>query len=372
MDLREAAASHDAFISEYCSKLQHEFDIGDGPLWKTVLFDHYGGGSGQVLLLLFHHLIFDGMSMNIFLEDFRQLLNSDLGTEEALDRESGSSYRDWCLALTQYAARGIPAEVAAYWRSVVGGGKSLQVDWEAQEWPVHRHMATITYDLLEGTEQIGLLKALAAQRQTTPLGVLLTALSQACFDLKKQSDLLLYLMSYQRESFLPGIAIDRTVGFFAGAYPVRIRIGKQELAGDTEALLEHVKRTLQDIPNEGMDYFALRHIVPELHPEAESLIDESRMLFHYQSEETAWQADDFYEPLTLPYGNTNAPGNPSAYWLNMTACLKRDRLSLTCYYSTLHYEEQTMAGLVHRFAGHLRQCIEVNSLTTTGEGSFRS
>lgn len=156
---------------------------------------------------------------------------------------------------------------------------------------------------------------------------------------------------------------------FAGAYPVRIRIGKQELAGDTEALLEHVKRTLQDIPNEGMDYFALRHIVPELHPEAEPLTDGSRMLLHYQSEETAWQADDFYEPLTLPYGNTNAPDNPSAYWLNMTASLKRDRLSLTCYYSTLHYEEQTVAGLVYRFATHLRQCIEVNSVTTIGEGA---
>lgn len=370
VDLREPAASHDAFISDYCSKLQHEFDIGTGPLWKAVLFDHYGGGSRQVLLLLFHHLIFDGMSMNIFLDDFRRLLLT--GADGELDSEAGSGYRDWCLALTQYAAGGIPSEAAAYWRGVVGGGQSLRVDWEAQEWPVHRHMATVTYDLLEGAEQAGQLKALAAQRQTTPLGILLAALSQACFDLKKQPDLLLHLMSYQRESFLPGIAIDRTIGFFAGAYPVRIRIGKQELAGGTEALLEHVKRMLHDIPKEGTDYFALRHIIPELHPEAEPLLDESRMLFHYQSEETAWQADDFYEPLTLPYGNTNAPDNPSAYWLNMTACLKRDRLSLTCYYSTLHYEEQTMVGLVRRFAGHLRQCIEVDTLTMTGEGSFRS
>ncbi len=371
VDLRQASAPHDTFISDYCSKLQHEFDIGDGPLWKAVLFDHYGGGSGQVLLLLFHHLIFDGMSMSIFLDDFRQLLTSNLENDERLDSESGSSYRDWCLALTQYAAEGIPAETAAYWKAVVGGGEPLQVDWEAREWPVHRHMATITYDLLEGTEQIGLLKALAAQRQTTPLGVLLTALSRACFDLKKQTDLLLHLMSYQRESFLPNIAIDRTIGFFAGAYPIRIRPGKQELAGDTWALLEHVKRTLHGIPKEGMDYFALRHIVPELHPEAERLIDESRMLFHYQSEETAWQADGFYEPLAIPYGNTSAPDNPSAYWLNMTACLKRDRLSLTCYYSSLHYEEQTMIELVRRFAGHLRHCIEVDTLTTTGEGGFR-
>jgi len=79
----------------------------------------------------------------------------------------------------------------------------------------------------------------------------------------------------------------------------------------------------------------------------------------------------FYEPLALPYGNTSAPDNPSAYWLNMTACLKRDRLSLTCYYSKLHYEEQTVAELVSQFASHLRQYIQVNPLTTTVEGGFR-
>ena len=87
----------------------------------------------------------------------------------------------------------------------------MQTDRETEEWPLHSHMATITFDLLEGTEQVKQLKAFAAEHQTSPLGVMLAVLSRTCFDLKKQSDLLLHLMSYQRESFLPGIAIDRTV-----------------------------------------------------------------------------------------------------------------------------------------------------------------
>ncbi|WP_233277424.1 non-ribosomal peptide synthetase [Paenibacillus durus] len=361
VDLREAAAPHDTFISDYCSNLQHGFDIGVGPLWKAVLFDRYCGGSQQVLLLLFHHLIFDGMSMNIFLDELRHFLISEIGTDEALDREAGSSYRDWCLALTQYAAEGISSKASDYWRNVVEGGKSLQVDRKSEEWPVHRHMATITYDLLEGEEHISLLKALAGQRQTTPLGIVLTALSRACFNLKKQSDLLLHLMSYQRESFLPNIAIYRTIGFFAGAYPVRIRIREEEFAENNGTLLEHIKQTLQNVPLEGMDYFTLRHMLPDLHLEAEPLVDVSHMLFHYQSEETAWQSDDFYEPLTIPCGNTNAPNNPSAYWLNMTACLKRDSLNLTCYYSSLHYEEQTIVRLVRLFSEHLRHCVSMRT-----------
>lgn len=66
VDLHMVSGSHDAYISEYCSKVQHEFDIKEGPLWKVVLFDHYCEKRQQVILLLFHHLIFDGISINIF------------------------------------------------------------------------------------------------------------------------------------------------------------------------------------------------------------------------------------------------------------------------------------------------------------------
>lgn len=370
VDLQEASAPHDTFISEYCSNAQHGFDIKDGPLWKVVLFDHYCEERQQVMLLLFHHLIFDGISMNIFLEDLRHLLLPGMGSELTLDGEEESSYRDWCMALTHYAAKDISAKASSYWRKVVEGGKSLQVDRESELWPLHRHMTTITRDLLEGEEHISLLKTLAMKQHTSPLGIILTALSQACFQLKKQSDLLLHLMSYQRESFLPGIVNDRTVGFFAGAYPVRIQIPDGGVSENDKALLEHIKLTLQHIPLEGMDYFVLRHMIQELHPNTELLMDGNHMLFHYQSEEMNWLADDFYEPLAVPYGNTNAADNPSAYWLNMTASLQHDRLSLTCYYSSLHYEDQTIAELVRLISRHLCRSINVHPNTTVVEGSF--
>jgi len=366
IDLREET-SHDTVISNCCVRLQQELNLESGPLWRAVLFEHYGSGCGQVLLLLFHHSICDGMSLKIILEDLALFNESGWEHEGAQheaahhgEADAGSSYGDWCEELTHYAASGIPGEVEAYWREVVAGGELLRTDRDTEAWPLHSQMATITVELLEGSEQVRALKEYAAEQQTSPLGVLLTVWAQTCYDLTGQSDLLLHLMSYQRESFLPNLSLYRTVGFFAGAYPVRLRIGERELAGDGAAVLEQVRAMLQQIPHDGMDYLALRYIVPQLHPEAEPLADSSRMLFHYQSEEIAWQADDFHEPLSLPYGHTNAPDNPSAYWLNMTACLRRDSLSLTCYYSTLHYGEATVAELMRRYAAHLRQCIHAS------------
>ncbi|WP_025718553.1 non-ribosomal peptide synthetase [Paenibacillus sp. 1-18] len=371
VDLQVIPGSHDAFLSEYCAKVQHEFNIEEGPLWKVVLFDHYGQEKRQVILLLFHHLIFDGISLNILLEDLKHLLLPGMGSDLALHGGEESSYRDWCMALTQYAAKDIPSKAAIYWRRVVEGGKSLEVDRDSEIEPLHCHMTTITQDLLEGEGHISLLKALAVKQHTTPLSILLTALSQACFQLKKQSDLLLHVMSYQRESFLPGIMIDRTIGFFAGAYPIRIQIPEEELSKSWRTMLEDIKQTLQHIPSEGLDYFILRYMIQDMYPNTEPLQDGTHMLFHYQSEEMDGLADDLYEPLTLPYGNTNAPDNPSAYKLNMTASLKHDRLSLTCYYSSLHYEDQTIAKLVRLISGWLRQSIGAHPNTMIVERSFR-
>ncbi|WP_262384748.1 non-ribosomal peptide synthetase [Paenibacillus terrae] len=370
VDLQAVPGSHDACISKYCSNAQHGFDIGAGPLWKVVLFDHYCGEKRQVVLLLFHHLIFDGISINIFLEDLRHLLLLEKGSDWLLHREEESSYRDWCVGLTQYAARGLSPDASAFWAKVVEGGKSLQVDTESETRPLHRHMTTITQDLLEGEEHTRLLKAVAVKQHTTPLSLILTALSQACFQLKRQSDLLLHVMSYQRESFLPGIVIDRTIGFFAGAYPIRIQIPEEGLSKNGEVVLEHVKRTLQHIPSEGLDYFILRYLIQDMNSHTEPLKDGTHMLFHYQSEEMNGLADDLYEPLALPYGNTNAADNPSAYKLNMTASLKHDRLSLTCYYSSLHYEDRTITEFVRLISGYLCQSIGVRPNTMIVKGDF--
>ncbi|QDY82732.1 amino acid adenylation domain-containing protein [Paenibacillus polymyxa] len=369
VDLQMVPGSHDVYISDYCSKVQYEFDIKKGPLWKVVLFDHYCGERQQVILLLFHHLIFDGISINIFLEDLRHLLLPGQGSDLALHAEEESSYRDWCIALTQYAAKNTFSKAFTFWNRVVEGGQSLQVDTESEVEPLHRHMRTITHDLLEGEEHLQRLKALAIKHQTTPLSILLTALSQACFQLKNQLDLLLHVMSYQRESFLPGIVIDRTIGFFAGAYPLRIQIPEEDQSDNWEKALGHVIHMLQHLPSEGMDYFLLRYMIQDIYPNTKSLRDGTHMLFHYQSEEMNGIADDLYEPLSISYGNTNAADNPSAYKLNMTADLRRDRLSLTCYYSSLHYKDQTIAKLVRFISEYLYRSIGIRPYTMIVEGT---
>ncbi|MCM3340538.1 amino acid adenylation domain-containing protein [Paenibacillus sp. MER TA 81-3] len=349
------SSSHDAFITDYCSKLQYGFDIEKGPLWRVVLFDRYGHNEQQILLVLFHHLIFDGLSMNLFLDDLKRLLM--LGGRPPADgeEETAGSYRDWCVALEQYAAKGISTVAKKHWSSVLKDARSLQVDKQAERHPVHHDMLTFTHELLTGEEEIRSLRETAVKLQTTPFALMLAALAGACYDLKGQSDLLLHLMSHQRESFSAGPPILNTIGFFAGAYPVRIHSRldnfKQGREGD---LITHVNQILQSIPMNGLDYLVMRHMIQE---NQKPLHDASHMLFHYLSQETDMLYDDFYQTVSIPYGDTNSKDNFSAYLLNLTATMKRDKLLLTCYFSSLHYKNRTIEKLAHLFSQRLHRSL---------------
>ncbi|UHA72258.1 non-ribosomal peptide synthetase [Paenibacillus sp. 481] len=372
--LEDESMSHDSYITQYCTQLQDQFDIKSGLLFKAVLFDRYQHQDQQVLLLLFHHIIFDGISLQIFLEDLKHALGDHMLPSNGSDaiEQSASSYREWCENLLHYAQTANFEQPTAYWKAVLEAGRSLQVDMENQAIPTHRTMNTLSQAVLTNADDIRLLKQYTLQHQTTHLGVLLTALMCACYDLKKQTDILLHLMSYQRESFVPSTEIFRTIGFFAGAYPIRIQANEKhiQLREDTE-LVGAMKQTLEHVPAEGLDYFVLKHVLPDIQTDALQLPDSTHMLFHYMSQETDAPSNDFYEQLSIPFGHTNSPDNPSAYLLNMTVTQHHNRLHITCYYSTLHFEQQTIQTLLHLFTEHLNRMIMTtvhSELTAIGEG----
>ncbi len=72
-------------INKPCTKLIQEkfvkpFDLLDSPLYRAEIYNH---DNQTTLLLDIHHIIFDGISMNIFIEDLINAYQGDALTEEA-------------------------------------------------------------------------------------------------------------------------------------------------------------------------------------------------------------------------------------------------------------------------------------------------
>jgi len=359
--------SHRSFISEYCARVQYQFDLSKGPLFKVILFDNYCQDKRQVLFLVFHHLSFDGVSLEIFLHDLKNLCLKRIHHQPLKEKEvvSTSSYKEWCLKLEEYAKTRDLAPAKGYWNKMLTDGRSFPVDTMPEQWACHRDMEHFRTNVLHGRETNEKIFHAVRKYRCSPLILLLAGLYSAFWECKNQMDLLLHIMTNQRESFFPGIDVHRTIGFFAGAYPIRILFKEENGASlDYQRIINGIKAVLYNVPRAGLDYFVLRYLLSEFNHTPPGLIDPSHMLFHFSDQQPIQNNDeDFYLPLDIPFGDTSSPDNKSAYLLNMTAVLGKESLDLTCYYSTLHYKKDTILEFSKAFESHLKKMIEIREFT---------
>ena len=86
--------------AELFAKAQRSLDLEQGPL-RAVLVD--GPAGEQRLLLAIHHLVVDGVSWRVLLEDLQQVYRQFAeGAEPALPAKT-SAFRDWAGRLQAYA-----------------------------------------------------------------------------------------------------------------------------------------------------------------------------------------------------------------------------------------------------------------------------
>ncbi|HXQ71675.1 MAG TPA: amino acid adenylation domain-containing protein, partial [Pyrinomonadaceae bacterium] len=105
-------------IEQTAATVQASLDLTVGPIWRAVQFQ-LGGGAGRLLLVV-HHLVVDGVSWRILLQDlqesYEQLATGVEASEVRLAAKS-SSFKQWA---ERVAAMAHSAEVAAeksYWQS---------------------------------------------------------------------------------------------------------------------------------------------------------------------------------------------------------------------------------------------------------------
>ncbi|WP_261861062.1 condensation domain-containing protein, partial [Mycobacterium montefiorense] len=340
-------SEHESTISARCAALQHEFDLGTGHLYRVVLFEDYQHRRQQVLFFLFHHLVFDRTSWEVFLDEFRRHC-----VGERVTPNRSISYDDWCLRLERYANDGSFTDAVTHWQTVVARGEPFLPDKRPRSYALQKEMVHHTTRPLCSADHVSSLDRAVQTYQANAFHLVLAAFSHACHDLQPRTSLPLYLISAQRESFLADADITRSVGFFAGAYPLRIDISAD---GSIPKTVENVKEAVFSTPSGGLDYLMLRYM-PSLQRRYDGLDHPYPMLFHYANDRDA-TPHGFSTPLKLPIGLTHSLNNPSAYLMNVTAVLDSTGLDLTIYYSRVHFRAATIRQLARSFEQHLKHVI---------------
>ena len=97
---------------------QRELDLSEGPLLQVVLFDL--GSAGQRLLLVVHHLVIDGVSWRILLEDWEQSYRQLQSGEQVPLPSKTTSFQRWAERLDQLAQSPAVLKELGYWKALCG------------------------------------------------------------------------------------------------------------------------------------------------------------------------------------------------------------------------------------------------------------
>ncbi|WP_429230376.1 amino acid adenylation domain-containing protein [Inquilinus ginsengisoli] len=333
---------------------QRSLDLAAGPLLRAVLMERWDGT--QRLLLAIHHLVVDGVSWRILLEDLQAAYGQAVADEPIALPETSSSFGAWGRVLQAHAMSPELLAELPYWQTVLDGPSRFPVARPAGENTVaHRAEHRQRFDA-------ALTERLVTAGRVWRAGVedlLLTALARALCRQTGQASALVALEGHGREE-LGGLDLSRTVGWFTSIYPVRLTP-----AEDLEASLKAVKEQLRAVPQRGLGYGVLRHMGSDETQASLSGLPWPAVTFNYLGRFDGVTAGAFALARESA-GRDQSEGSPLGAELVVNGQVAEGVLGLSWLYSAARHDAGTIEQLAQAFASELEALVVLCSAPGAG------
>ena len=347
-DLSGLTAKDQAAQLKQIGQNQHaSLDITEGPLAAFIHFKL--GEADERVLVIINHLIIDGVSWRILIEDLSQLY-SDLqaGKDLTLRLQKSSSYQLWGNTLAQST---VDSKTVAYWEEFSQGeSQSLPVDFKRGD---NNYASSDRFRYVISKELSKCLLTESVQDYAVHINALmLSALSLAlndCFGLTKVA---VDLESHGRTQLNHEIDFTRTVGWFTNIYPIILdKSHNYSYLEGTKAIDAY----LNSIPNAGNDALLLKY--GEYRRSGLSAFN-SEISFNYlgQFHQSIFQ-DSIFEMAHEYYGEPMSPENPRRHVLNIVAVIIDGALQIDWNYSNNQFASRTIQQVAKSYANHLEKII---------------
>jgi non-ribosomal peptide synthase protein (TIGR01720 family) len=249
-----AAPSTAATIESVVAQAQRSLDLSRGPLVRAVVLAG-GPRRSSRLLLIFHHLVIDGVSWRILMEDFLSAYEAIASGSETSLPEKTAGFVRWAARLAAFAEAGGFDEELGYWQRCAAGVEPFPGNAAGEESSIASECTVAA--ALDRQETRALLKEVPAAYRTQINDVLLAALAVTLGRWTGQRRVAVDLEGHGREDLFADLDLTRTVGWFTTHFPVVLPADPEADIGE---VVEAVKDTLRAVPRRGIGFGALRYL----------------------------------------------------------------------------------------------------------------
>jgi amino acid adenylation domain-containing protein/non-ribosomal peptide synthase protein (TIGR01720 family) len=285
------AARRPEALRRAADDLPAAFDLQAPPLLRAAFFPQ--GGSEQArLLLAAHHLVVDGVSWRILVEDLASLCReTEQGQPPALPART-LPYLDWAHQLEQHGRSAEAANEARYWLDRPGtlgedAGAILLTGESGSPTAAASgrsgrtaEPATASFEIeLSEDETLALLQRVPRAAGARVHEVLLCALARAFRLWRGFGSLRVDVEAHGREPLFPDSDLSRTVGWFTAVFPLTIAAGSES---EPLAALAAVRAGLREVPRGGLAWDLVRtYGAADLRARLEAAAPPAGVLFNY-------------------------------------------------------------------------------------------
>ncbi|PFE38752.1 non-ribosomal peptide synthetase, partial [Bacillus cereus] len=333
---RELAENH-------IDSIQGELDIENGPLIKAGIFQT---NKGDHLVIVVHHLIIDGVSWGILLEDLETAYEQAVSGEKIQLPEKTTSYKEWTTELWNYAKEEVVNE-KAYWedvenRLVVPSSLAVRQSINQKRWYSKQLVRQLN------KEKTDLLLKQAHRAYNTEINeILLAAFALAMKEQFGIEELPLDLEGHGRETFSEDVDVSRTVGWFTSVFPVVLEVEREGKLGTT---IKSVKDLLRRIPQKGMGYGLL--YCKELQTIEER--PSPPVSFNYLGQFELYEN----EGRSLHLGNSNSLENERTHMLDLNLAVINGVLEINLEYHEREFDRNEIEQFLNAYTETLEKMVD--------------
>lgn len=327
-----------------CEDLKKDFNITNSLLINAAILNH--SVSERYLLITAHHLIIDGVSWRILLDDLYELYQSLVaGKPIRLPLKTASLIN--CADLLEKA---VPLthfeEERKYWQNVESIEFTLPSDMETDNWKVAQ--AKKIRGFLDQKETEFLIKE-SHKAYKTDLPILLNlALALAINKWTGKKDIIIEQENHGRDA--KSVDVSRTIGWFTNMYPLHLRIEGQDL----DQQIKLTKERIRSVPEKGANYGVFKLCDKDIN-DIKVVRTEVRLNYLGQFDH---EFDNDIFSYDLRYtGFDSDPENHLTAKLDFNLMVVNGKMQIEITYNEACHQKETMEKIMSYFIFFLRDIL---------------
>lgn len=320
-------------LAEIGRSIKNTFNIHNTLLIKPVIIFQ---DSTMLLLVTAHHLVIDGISWRILLEDLYRLYTALENGRPPLLSNKTVSYKEWPQLLERYALHeNILERTFTFWQNMSSTvfdipmkyGKSVELPGTGTA--VAHLDEKLTDFILKGAHLV---------YNTDTLMLLTVALARVLNEWSNTPNIKIEMEHHGRS--LPGEDAARTIGWFTVMYPI-------SLYWDTDDIglqIRYVKELLNNIPQQGIGYCILKYLYEKFHDQGQGTAVRLNYLGQFDQDTD----NDLFSYEDVFSGEETAPENSPTAKLEINVMVIHGRMKVT-----LNYDRRCLT--IHEATNFLQQ-----------------